>query len=379
MRSPPDRTRSGADLCLAGLKKAYGPTPAVRGLSLDVAGGSMVSLIGPSGCGKTTTLRMIAGLEQADEGTITAGGRLISDGPRTVPPEARDMGMVFQSYALWPHMTVTQNVAYGLIRRKYPRSEIGRKVEAVLGIVGIAAYAQRYPGQLSGGQQQRVALARAIATEPGVLLFDEPLSNLDAVLREQMRFEIRSLQQRLGITGVYVTHSQDEALALSDRIAVMKDGVIVQQGEPLDLYAVPRTEFVATFIGLANILTLSDLQAGEFGLYGRLANGILVSAGAGRTTTGPGNETKAKISIRPVDIKLAVQRDGPGGSRPDANRLGGIVRSMAITGGLIDYFVCLEGTTGIQVRVQSTPPIAARIGDTVSLAFSPDRTVVLED
>jgi iron(III) transport system ATP-binding protein len=367
-------TASAVDLRLEGLRKSYGRVPAVRDVSLDVPAGTMTSLIGPSGCGKTTTLRMIAGLEQADGGTIRAGDRLLTNGGTATPPERRDMGMVFQSYALWPHMTVADNVAYGLRRRGLATSVIAEKVASVLAIVGMSKFGERYPGQLSGGQQQRVALARSIATEPSILLFDEPLSNLDAVLREQMRFEIRSLQQRLGITGVYVTHSQDEALVLSDQIAVMRDGVIEQRGAPLEIYNVPRTEFVATFIGLANILAIDDVRHGDGQVEGRLANGRPIVARAGAIAGAAG---KAQVCVRPVDIRIEqamhADRAAPGAT----NRLEATVRSLTLTGGLIDYFVALEGVDDVVLRVQSTPPVAAAQGDRVVARFAPERTIVL--
>ncbi len=366
------RAGDPVDLHLIGLKKSYGAAPAVRGVSLDVPAGKMVSLIGPSGCGKTTTLRMIAGLERPDEGRIVAGGRTLTDGARGVPPEERDLGMVFQTYALWPHMTVTQNVAYGLKQRKRPAASIAAKVEQVLGIIGMAQYAGRFPGQLSGGQQQRVALARAIATEPGILLFDEPLSNLDAVLREQMRFEIRTLQRRLGITSVYVTHSQDEALAISDEIAVMRDGLIVQTGKPLEIYNSPRNAFVAGFIGLANIMSLGQPECDDAALAGRLNDGTLVTGIA--PAKGLRGRTVVKVCIRPVDIRLDT---GRGETVSQVNRLFGQVTAMTFTGGLVDYFVRLAG--GEEVRVQATPPIVAEAGAPVTLSIPPTRVVVLED
>jgi ABC-type Fe3+/spermidine/putrescine transport system ATPase subunit len=371
------RAAQAVDLRLQGLRKSYGRVPAVRDVSLDVPAGTMTSLIGPSGCGKTTTLRMIAGLERADEGTIRAGERLLTDGGEATPPERRDMGMVFQSYALWPHMTVADNVAYGLKRRGVPGSRISGKVAGVLALVGMGAFGDRYPGQLSGGQQQRVALARSIATEPSILLFDEPLSNLDAVLREQMRFEIRSLQQRIGITGVYVTHSQDEALVLSDQIAVMRDGVIEQRGAPLDIYNVPRTEFVATFIGLANILSIEDVRHDAHELRGRVA-GQALTASAGTQDAMRTPASNAKVCIRPVDIRLAPAAQASDSPSAAVNRLAGTVTSVTFTGGLVDYFVALDGPGDIAVRVQGTPPIAAKQGDRVIAECAAERTVVLE-
>lgn len=365
----------GVDLRLTGIRKAYGDVLAVRGVSLEVRSGQMVSLVGPSGCGKTTTLRVIAGLERADAGTVSAGSRTLSDGSRTVPPESRNMGMVFQSYALWPHMTVRANIAYGLIRRKWARDEIASKVNAVLSMVGMAELADRYPSQLSGGQQQRVALARSVANEPGILLFDEPLSNLDAVLREQMRFEIRSLQRRLGITGVYVTHSQDEALVLSDAVAVMRDGQIVQFGPPQEIYDVPRTAFVATFIGLANILVLSDASFAHGGLEGRLANGGQLVARRGSLKPAAPDVT---VAIRPADIRIAAAAatQTPTG---EFNTLEGVVQSVSFSGAIFDYFVRLAGAGDLVMRVQATPPLLAHEGDKVALQFPTHRTVALEE
>jgi ABC-type Fe3+/spermidine/putrescine transport system ATPase subunit len=363
---------SGVDLRVEGLRKSFGSVVAVHEVGFDVPAGGMISLIGPSGCGKTTTLRMIAGLEEPDAGRIVAGSRVLVDGEVRLPPERRDLGMVFQSYALWPHMTVFENLAYGLKRRGHAREAIAAKVADVLRIVGMADYAGRYPGQLSGGQQQRVALSRAIATEPGILLFDEPLSNLDAVLREQMRFEIRSLQQRLGITGVYVTHSQDEALAMSDRIAVMRDGRIVQIGKPIEIYARPVSRFVAAFIGLTNIVELQGVETAGGGLAGALRGGGTLRAGAGAVSAAL-SRGEAAVSIRPVEIAIAR---GAVASAAD-NRIAGRVRTTAFTGGLIDYFVDIGG--GAELRVQTTPPASAEPGDAVTLTFAADRAVVLTD
>jgi ABC-type Fe3+/spermidine/putrescine transport system ATPase subunit len=363
---------SGVDLRVAGLRKSYGSVVAVHDVGFEVPAGQMISLIGPSGCGKTTTLRMIAGLEQPDIGSIVAGGRVLVDSETRLPPEQRDLGMVFQSYALWPHMTVFDNLAYGLKRRGHARAAIADKVAEVLRIVGMSQYATRFPGQLSGGQQQRVALSRAIATEPGILLFDEPLSNLDAVLREQMRFEIRSLQQRLGITGVYVTHSQDEALAMSDQIAVMRDGRIVQIGKPAEIYGRPRSRFVAAFIGLTNIVELHAIAVDASGVVGSLPGGATIRARVGAIEAASSGDT-VSVSIRPVEI--AISR-GVGAGNAE-NRLPGRVRTTAFTGGLIDYFVDVGG--GLELRVQTTPPAAAEPGDDVTLSFAADRTVVLAD
>jgi iron(III) transport system ATP-binding protein len=238
---------------LEGLWKTYGRAtqPAVRDLSLEVYDGEIVTLLGPSGCGKSTTLRMVAGLEAADRGSIYFGNRpvVITSKRFALPPEKRDVGMVFQSYAIWPHMTVEENVAFPLRARRFPRSEIKPRVQQALELVGMGGFEKRPGPQLSGGQQQRVALARALVTEPRILLLDEPFSNLDAKLREQMRLEVKLLQWRLNIAVLFVTHDQVEALSLSNRIALMNLGVVQQQGEPRLLYEQPANEFVRDFVG----------------------------------------------------------------------------------------------------------------------------------
>lgn len=243
---------SGAALTVRDLRISYGDVEAVKGISFDILPGEFLTLLGPSGCGKSTTLRCIAGLEPASSGTIAIDERIVA-GPREhVPPEKRGINMVFQSYAVWPHMTVEKNVGYGL--SGVSKDEARSRVAAVLDLVGLAPFAKRYGTELSGGQQQRVALARAIVTRPQVLLFDEPLSNLDAGLREQMRFEILELQRAVGITAVYVTHDQTEAMSMSDRVVLLKDGLIEQASQPRELYERPRTEFAANFVGRANLL-----------------------------------------------------------------------------------------------------------------------------
>ncbi len=240
------------------LEKAYDDShvPAVRALTLHIARGEFVTLLGPSGCGKTTTLRMIAGFVKPTGGLIRLDGQVLANAANgaCVPPEARGMGMVFQSYAVWPHMTVAANVAYPLKLRRTPRAEIDRRVDAMLELVGLGGFAKRFPSQLSGGQQQRVALARALIAEPRVLLLDEPLSNLDAQLREAMRGELIDLHRRTGVTIVYVTHDQAEALAMSDRVVIMQQGAALQIGTPAEVYHRPTQRFIAEFIGAANML-----------------------------------------------------------------------------------------------------------------------------
>ena len=249
-----------AEVTLTGVTKRYGDAVAVRGVDLAVADGEFVTLLGPSGCGKTTTLHMVAGLIPPTSGVIAIGGRVVADTARGrfVPPNKRNLGMVFQSYALWPHMTLAANIGYPLKLRRVPPRQRSARVRDVLGLVALDGLAERYPHELSGGQQQRGALARALVGEPDILLLDEPLSNLDAQLREELRAEIRRVQQSVGTTVLFVTHDQDEAMALSDRVAVMRAGAIEQVGAPRVIYEQPATRFVAAFVGAVNLLDALD-------------------------------------------------------------------------------------------------------------------------
>jgi iron(III) transport system ATP-binding protein len=285
----------------------YGEVPAVRGVSFDVAPGEQLTLLGPSGCGKTTTLRAIAGLEQPSAGDIRiAGAPVYSSASRVnIPAEKRGLSMVFQSYAIWPHMTVFENVAYGLRVRRESAAQIAEKVDRALDMVQMRPYRDRGASQLSGGQQQRVALARAFVFQPSVLLFDEPLSNLDAKLRADMRIELRELQHRLGITSVYVTHDLEEALAMSDRIIVMRDGLIEQIGSPFDIYNHPRNAFVADFVGSANLIRgwhRADLDE----------DGLIALEGPGGTVYGMAHGRPVgdalTFSVRTVHFSLSVQK-----------------------------------------------------------------------
>src|SRR5258705_12364456 len=247
-----------AGITIRGLSKNFGANSevaAVADISLEIKDNSFVTLLGPSGCGKTTTLRLIAGYIIPDEGTIEVDGRVLSSPGTVVPPEARGMGMVFPNYAIWPHKTVFENVVFGLKLRRVPAAEARKKVSDTLALVNLSGLEDRYPNELSGGQQQRVAFARSLVVEPEILLLDEPLSNLDAKLREQMRVELKRLQRRTGITFVYVTHDQSEALALSDHIAVIHGGRLQQYGTPQEVYAKPANRVVADFMGLVNLLS----------------------------------------------------------------------------------------------------------------------------
>ena len=243
-----------ASVELRSLTKRYGELAVVNDVSLTIEHGQLVCLLGPSGCGKTTTLRLIAGFVEPTAGEILVGGKTVSAPAQSLPPERRNMSMIFQSYALWPHMTVAENIIYGLKLRKFDRDTIAKKLDAILTTTRLAPLAERYPGELSGGQQQRVALARALIVEPETLLLDEPLSNLDANLREEMRFEVRRLHDAYRYTTVYVTHDQSEAMTTADLIAVMNLGRIEQLGTPEDIYERPRSEFVARFIGSSNVV-----------------------------------------------------------------------------------------------------------------------------
>jgi iron(III) transport system ATP-binding protein len=281
------------------LHKAYGSTAVVRGVSLSIASGEFIALLGPSGCGKTTTLRMVAGLETPDAGTIAIGGQLV-DGPGlSVPPERRRLGMVFQSYAVWPHRSVEENVAYPLQRQGVAAGEIARRVKEALDWVRLGPFSARMPSQLSGGQLQRVAIARALVASPRVLLLDEPLSNLDAGLREELRGEIAALRARLGTTMIFVTHDQAEALALADRVAVMNRGVIEQCDAPERIYREPATPYVAGFVGGANRLEGRVEQ-------GRFLAGDLVLPLPPETSASDGPAT---LAIRPEEVR--VGGDGP--------------------------------------------------------------------
>ena len=252
-----------ASVELRGLTKKYGPNAVVDDVSLTIEHGTLVCLLGPSGCGKTTTLRLIAGFVEPTAGEIRVGDRVVSSPQKTLPPERRNMSMIFQSYALWPHMTVAENIIYGLKLRKIDSATIKQKLDAILATTRLAPLAQRYPGELSGGQQQRVALARALIVEPETLLLDEPLSNLDANLREEMRFEVRRLHDAFRYTTVYVTHDQSEAMTTADLICVMNLGKIEQAGSPEDIYDRPRSEFVARFIGMSNVFKGKALDDGR--------------------------------------------------------------------------------------------------------------------
>jgi iron(III) transport system ATP-binding protein len=337
---------------LKGLSKHYGAAVAVDDVSLRVEHGQLVCLLGPSGCGKTTTLRLIAGFIEPSAGEIEVGGKVLSSPSRTVPPEGRKMSMIFQSYALWPHMTVAENVAYGLRIRKLDRATIDAKLKAILSTAHLEALADRYPGELSGGQQQRVSLARALVVEPETLLLDEPLSNLDANLREEMRFEIRRLHDQYRYTTVYVTHDQAEAMTTADLIAVMNKGKVEQLGPPEEIYARPRSEFVARFIGGSNVLAATALDEVR----------VAVAGGVLRTTGRP------LVAGRPVALSVRQHEIGIGLEAPPSgaeNHLHGTVTRQVFLGSTRDYTVVLDDKS--ELRVTAPPGCNIATGQSVWL------------
>jgi iron(III) transport system ATP-binding protein len=350
------------------VSKRFGAVTAVRDLSLAVADHEFVTLLGPSGCGKTTLLRLIAGFMTPDAGVVRAGPTTLSTPAGVVPPERRGMGMVFQSYAVWPHCTVYQNVAFGLEVRRVPRAEARTRVTRVLELVNLAGLEVRYPGQLSGGQQQRVALARSLVVEPSILLLDEPLSNLDARLRERMRWELKELQRRTGITFLYVTHDQSEAMALSDRIAVMHQGELVQLGPPREVYTRPATKTVADFMGLVNLVPGRVMRvAADHGLVAIGGHGPVSLA----LPPGVVNGQAVHIAIRPESLRLGVPGSGPA---DDGVAVPGRVADVTFLGNLLDCHVTLDD--GTRVRAQVDPRRAFEIGQPVHVHFDTEAASV---
>ena len=338
------------------LTKWFADTAAVRGFDLEVTGGEFISLLGPSGCGKTTTLNCVAGLLDPDDGAIELDGVDIT----RRPPERRGFGMVFQNYALFPHLTIAQNVGFGLAVRSVARADIDRRVARALDLVQLGALAKRYPAQLSGGQQQRVALARATVCEPSLILMDEPLSNLDAKLRLEMRLEIRRLHQSLGLTTLYVTHDQEEALSLADRVVLMREGIIEQSGTPEELYAQPRSLYVASFLGYRNLVPVTvgeirgetvSVAANGFHFTGS-ARGALAAGGA------------AVATIRPRDVQVLA----PGSP-------GTLAASVELAEFVGDGFE-LSADAGSGQRIIARTPDRWSAGDRVALRLPPERLLV---
>jgi iron(III) transport system ATP-binding protein len=348
------------------VSRRFGSVTAVEAFDLDLSSGEFVSLLGPSGCGKTTTLRMIAGFLAPSEGTIEMDGRVISSPASSLPPEKRGMSMIFQSYAIWPNMTVAENVAFGLQVRRRPRAEIQTRVDQILDVVRMKPLAARYPQELSGGQQQRVALARAIVVQPAVLLLDEPLSNLDANLREEMRYEIRRLHDEFRITTIYVTHDQAEAMVTSDRIAVMNGGRVEQVDAPRALYARPRTRFVAGFIGRTNFLD-GEVRDGAVAF-----DGFAISTA--RFAEPAALRGKVAFSMRPQSVSLHAA--APAASDRAALVPGRVVQ-RAYLGEYWDYTVRPEGSA-LLLRVTARPHEVFEVDARVWLELDPLQMVPIE-
>ncbi|MGY3631455.1 ABC transporter ATP-binding protein [Bradyrhizobium sp. Lot33] len=345
-----------SNVTLQNVVKQYDSFVAVREMSLDIANGEFLALLGPSGCGKTTTLRMIAGFIEASAGRILFGDQDVTD----LPPNKRNTGMVFQGFALFPHMNVHQNIAYGLEMRRVPKGDIRQRVAKVLDLVQLGRFSERMPRQLSGGQQQRVALARALVINPHVLLLDEPLSALDAKLRHDVRLQIRQLQQSLGLTTVFVTHDQEEALSLADRLVVMNGGAIEQIGSPADLYERPATPFVADFIGKTNFFKgtlVGDRFTTDAGISLKVAPKIA------RATL---------LGVRPEKIKIAVGQASAATVHGDANEIDGVVELISYLGPFTEYQIKVRGEQRLLVQQANRDmPEAVQPGQAVRLTIAP--------
>jgi spermidine/putrescine ABC transporter ATP-binding subunit len=331
------------ELEVSGLVRRYSPQVTVGPISFEVRAGEFFSLLGPSGCGKTTTLRCIAGFESLDAGAIRLHGERLDD----KPPHRRDVGLVFQNYALFPHLTVFDNVAFGLRLRRVPRSEIAERVAAILRLVDLPQLAERMPAQLSGGQQQRVAIARSLVLEPRILMFDEPLSNLDLKLRIQMRDELKRLQRRLGKTAIYVTHDQTEALALSDRIAVLSHGHIEQIGTPSEIYEEPATTFVAEFIGSSNLLAARIVEQGGNTVVVETAGGLRLRCAGGNAN----GAAEVSVLLRPERIGVRSPGAGNGG---DPNRFTARVVDVTYLGEDLHLGLELAGGQVLRAALKNT-------------------------
>ncbi len=349
-----DAARTAVEVRLEGLSRRYGPVVALDHLDLTLQPGELVALLGPSGCGKTTTLRLLAGLEDTDTGSVTVGGKDIT----RLPASKRDMGMVFQAYSLFPHMTVRQNVAFGLRLRRVAAAQRDKRALDMLDLVGLSAQADRYPNQISGGQQQRVALARALAIEPQVLLLDEPLSALDAKVRAQLRDQIRKIQLEVGITTLFVTHDQEEALAIADRVGVMKEGRLEQLAPPTDVYSRPATSFVAEFVGLSNRLT-GEVSGGQVTVRGCTLP--LMEAGV--------PDGRVVALVRPEAVTLASH------TSVESGPLVGTVIAVTFLGATSRVTVDLGDIT-IMAQLQTSDASALPAGSRVALTIRPDPVLV---
>ncbi len=358
---------SSPDLTLEAVSKSFGSVQAVVDASLAVSPGEFFSLLGPSGCGKTTTLRLVAGFERPDAGRILISGEDVTG----VPPDKRRVNTVFQNYALFPHLSVEDNVAYGLVQKRLPKSEIGERLNEALNTVRLEPLRRRHPRELSGGQQQRVALARALVNEPTVLLLDEPLAALDLKLRKAMQQELKKLQERVGITFVYVTHDQEEALTLSDRIVVMNEGRILQEGTPQEIYERPRTRFVADFIGQTNFFIGTVEEVGSTTFVRDEAGRLLRCAAAGSERRG----MQVAVSVRPEKIM-------PAEGAEDGNALEGILARRTYLGDLVQFHIALDDGAELTMQRQNDVRDIAtswELGQRVGVWFSDQSALVLED
>lgn len=349
-------------LQLKQIRKAFANTNVLNGIDLSIGQGEFITLLGASGCGKTTTLRIIAGLEQPDSGSVLLGGKDVT----ALPPEKRNVNTVFQNYALFPHMTVAENIAYGLKLQKKPKAEIRQKVQKMLALVQLEGYENRRPNELSGGQKQRVAIARALAVEPQILLLDEPLGALDLQLRRQMQFELKRLQKQLGITFIYITHDQEEALNMSDRIAVMRQGQFEQIGTPNEVYESPKTDYVARFVGEANILQGTVCQLGN-PLLLQTAAGVCAVACNG---CGLKQGDTACIAVRSEQVQFTPYREGEQGLRAtitEKNFAGGMLRIL---------LTFADGQTVVASRHGIDLP--AQVGDEMLVHWQPEHAILVQ-
>jgi iron(III) transport system ATP-binding protein len=356
-------TGSAVGVRLEGIDLSFGKTRVLKGIDLEIAPGEFFAFLGPSGCGKTTLLRLIAGFESAQAGRVIIGDQEVSH----LPPWRRNLGMVFQSYALWPHMTVRKNVAFGLEERRVPRDECNRKVDRALELVGLLALAERRPSQLSGGQQQRVALARTIVIEPKLLLLDEPLSNLDAKLRVQMRRELRQLQRKLSLTTIFVTHDQEEANTTADRIAVINDGIVQQIDTPMTLYDHPVNLFVANFLGVANVVAGKMIEKdGEFFFHS--SDGTVVVPMA------DGAKGVGSIIFRPQNLTVRLKDAAP---VPKTTQLTGTVAHKEFLGSVVRYQVTVGGHFILVDEPHQRGETAIPEGTAVTLCLNSDQVIGL--
>jgi len=357
-----------AILKVKNLNKYFGKVKAVQDVTFEATEGKVLSLLGPSGCGKTTTLRCIAGFENPDSGEIYLDDRKIT----YVPPEKRGIGMIFQNYALWPHMTVYGNLAFGLQIRKVPKDEITKKIKKVLGMVQLEGYENRYPRQMSGGQQQRIAMARALVFEPEIMLLDEPLSNLDAQLREEMRFEFTELQRKLGITAIYVTHDQAEALVISDKIVILDQGKIVQSGSPREIYSDPKNKFVAGFIAVTSFIngSVDSLIEDKKKVVVKTNDGLVIHGFNNSFDVGQ----RVSVAMRMNVLKFI--QDENKSDKNTVNIFKGRIIQSSYLGNIIDYKIKVGNW---EIRTNSDAKYSFKVGEEVTFYLSPEDIIVTRE